>query len=164
MQLQGFEKYNINTKEYIKVLQKIYKKTMKEENQKPNIVDVSVVAVNGPEIKKYNEKTRGVKQETDVLSFPNIEDIEGKAINKSNFPVEYNPRTKKVLLGEILINIDKVKTQSKEFQHSFKRELSYLFLHSLLHLFGYDHKDDQSKRIMRDKEKKILKKAKVKRI
>jgi probable rRNA maturation factor len=84
---------------------------------------------------------------TDVLSFP-MED---------EFGSEYD----NVILGDVVISIDKIKEQALEFNHSFERELAYLFVHSLLHLFGYDHIDDEDKVMMRTEEKSIMDKLKL---
>ncbi len=100
---------------------------------------VSVSFVDGEEIKNLNRDFRGVDRETDVLSFPMEEDFNDQLI-----------------LGDIVINMERVISQAKEFGHSETRELSYLTVHSTLHLMGYDHIEEEDKKIMRAKEKKIM--------
>lgn len=102
--------------------------------------EVSISLVDAETIHRLNREYRGVDRVTDVLSFPLDErDPEGC-----------------LLLGDVVINLQKVKEQAKEYGHSEKRELSYLTVHSLLHLLGYDHEEEEDKRQMRDKEKRIL--------
>ncbi len=110
-----------------------------------------------------NNETRKIDETTDVLSFPNLENVFNKKINKKTYPMDVNPHTKRVLLGDIVINVIKAGEQAKEYGHSTKREICYLFVHGLLHLFGYDHIDELDKKLMRAQEETILKKFKLKR-
>ena len=103
--------------------------------------EVSISFVDNEEIKVLNRDYRGVDSETDVLSFPIDEDF--------IVPVP--------LLGDIIISVEKALEQSEEYGHSLERELSYLTCHSMLHLLGYDHMIDSEKKLMRDKEKIIMK-------
>lgn len=103
--------------------------------------EVSISFVDNEEIKILNREYRGVDSETDVLSFPIDEDF--------IVPVP--------LLGDIIISVEKALEQSEEYGHSLERELSYLTCHSMLHLLGYDHMIDSEKKLMRDKEKIIMK-------
>ncbi len=102
--------------------------------------EVSVSIVSSEEIKNLNRDYRGVDKVTDVLSFPMDFDMD--------LPIK--------MLGDIVINIDKIKSQAIEFNHSEERELSYLTVHSFLHLLGYDHIDEEERLIMRSKEKEIM--------
>lgn len=102
--------------------------------------EVSISLVDAETIHILNREYRGVDRVTDVLSFPLEErDPEGC-----------------LLLGDVVINLQKVKEQAEEYGHSEKRELSYLSVHSLLHLLGYDHEEEEEKRLMRQKEERIL--------
>ncbi|MDO5713568.1 MAG: rRNA maturation RNase YbeY [Tissierellia bacterium] len=102
--------------------------------------EVSVSIVEPDEIREINHEFRGIDKITDVLSFPLEEEL---------------PDGTKVL-GDIIINMDRVMEQAKEFGHSEQRELSYLTVHSLLHLLGYDHEDQKERTLMRDREKVIM--------
>ncbi|OLS03373.1 endoribonuclease YbeY [Tissierella creatinophila DSM 6911] len=103
--------------------------------------EVSISFVENEEIKELNKEYRGIDKETDVLSFPLDEDL--------LVPVP--------LLGDIIISVEKALEQAQEYGHSLERELAYLTAHSMLHLCGHDHMENQEKIIMRDKEKEIMK-------
>ena len=105
---------------------------------------VSVSFVDDNEIKNLNRDYRNVDKVTDVLSFPMDEEYDDK-----------------IILGDIVINMARVLSQAKEFGHSNRRELSYLCVHSTLHLLGYDHIEEEDRIIMRAKEKEIMDKLKI---
>lgn len=105
---------------------------------------VSVSFVDDNEIKNLNRDYRNVDKVTDVLSFPMDEEYDDK-----------------IILGDIVINMVRVLSQAKEFGHSNRRELSYLCVHSTLHLLGYDHIEEEDRIIMRAKEKEIMDKLKI---
>ena len=105
---------------------------------------VSVSFVDDNEIKNLNRDYRNVDKVTDVLSFPMDEEYEDK-----------------IILGDIVLNMARVLSQAKEFGHSNRRELSYLCVHSILHLLGYDHIEEEDRIIMRAKEKEIMDKLKI---
>ena len=88
-----------------------------------------------------NKEYRNIDKETDVLSFPMFlkEEIEEKIINKQ---LEHEE-----VLGDIVISIERVIQQSEEYGHSFERELSYMVVHSFYHLMGYDHIQEEDKKI-----------------
>ena len=115
-------------------------------------------------IQEYNAKYRGIDAATDVLSFPSM-DFGGKTISecpdilKSNYDTE----TRKYFIGDSIISIERAEEQAKEYGHSLKRELAFLFCHSILHLFGYDHIERRDVEIMEDKQKKILNNLRIQR-
>ncbi len=101
--------------------------------------EVSISLVSDDEIRQLNRDYRNKDQVTDVLSFPQVESLdEARQVNY-------------LFLGDIVINLDQVIRQAKEFQHSEARELSYLTVHSLYHLLGFDHETDDEKLAMRNK-------------
>ena len=102
-------------------------------------VEVSVSFVEGEEIRALNRDFRGVDRVTDVLSFP-MDEVYGDFRN----------------LGDVIINTAKVKEQAREFGHSYRRELTYLTVHSLLHVVGYDHEEAGEKAAMREMEEALL--------
>lgn len=108
--------------------------------------EVSISFVDNEEIKELNRKYRGVDKETDVLSFPMEDEF---------FVGE------PILLGDIIISIEKAYEQAEDFGHSLFREISYLTAHSMFHLLGYDHMGDGERIIMREKEKDIMKSLKI---
>lgn len=115
---------------------------------------VEIDFVTQDEIRSLNKSTRNVDKVTDVLSYPALEQI--LPFSKDNYPYEYSEETKSVTLGSIVICEIVAKNQAKEYGHSEDREKAYLFLHGLLHLLGYDHIDEDDKKIMREKEEEIL--------
>ena len=70
---------------------------------------------------------------------------------------DYDPDSNTVFLGDIILSKEKIESQAEEYGHSLLRESVYLTLHGVLHLMGYDHLEDNDKKVMRDKEKEILK-------
>lgn len=117
---------------------------LKEEELDEN-VQVSISFVGDEEIQRLNKDFRGVDSSTDVLSFPMDDE----------FQIE------ETMLGDVIINTKRVLEQAKEFGHSNTRELSYLTVHSILHLLGYDHMEDEDKEVMRSKEKSIMDSLKI---
>ena len=108
--------------------------------------EISVTFVDLDEIHELNKQYRGVDKPTDVLSFPQFDDLE-----------EEIPEVCEICLGDVVICEQKAREQAEEFGHSFERELVYLFTHSVLHLLGYDHMEDDEKKAMRDREEEIMK-------
>lgn len=94
--------------------------------------EVSVTFVDNEAIRALNRDYRGKDAATDVLSFPTFE---GGEIDKTDI----NPETGCVALGDIVISVERARAQAEEYGHSFERELSFLAVHSVLHLLGYDH-------------------------
>lgn len=115
---------------------------------------VSLTIVDDAEIQRINREFRNVDRPTDVLSFPMLEfDGDGVAdIDDSDCTEEG-----KVILGDIIISAERAKRQAEEYGHSFLREMAFLTVHSMLHLLGYDHVDDEEgEKIMIKKQKEIL--------
>lgn len=113
-----------------------------------------LVFMDEDEIHKLNLITRGVDRATDVLSYPNLNEI--LPFTQENYPFDYDKSIGKVSLGSIVICTSVAERQAEEYGHSTQREMSYLFLHGLLHLLGYDHIEEGDKKIMRSKEEEIL--------
>lgn len=135
---------------YEKTVEKVLYKCFEEEKLLDSKLIITVTFTTPEEIKKINEKYRKIDRATDVLSFPMFEkeELEEKIKNK-DFLYED-------VLGDIIISIEKVKEQAEEYGHSFERELSYMLVHGFYHLMGYDHIEEEDKKLMRPKEEKIL--------
>ena len=129
-----------------------------EEVDVPCVVEVCVTDDGG--IRQTNLDTRGVDRPTDVLSFPMFELSPGEKPQ-----AEWaDPDTDKVLLGDMMISLERAEAQAKEFGHSPEREVCYLAVHSVLHLLGYDHLDEgPMKAQMRAREEIILEKLGIPR-
>ena len=107
--------------------------------------EISVTFVQPDEIQSLNHAYRGIDRVTDVLSFPQFADL-----------AEEVPEVGEICLGDVVICKDKAEEQAQEFGHAFEREIIYLFVHSVLHLLGYDHEAEADKKIMRQREEEIM--------
>ena len=110
------------------------------------------------EIHVLNREQRNIDRSTDVLSFPTVTYPAGTHAGQTPEILnrEYDPDEGAAYLGDIVISIDHVRNQAQEYGHSLERELTYLFVHGLFHLFGYDHINVSDKRAMRAMEEKTL--------
>lgn len=111
------------------------------------------------EIRYLNNTFRSIDKVTDVLSFPSLDGIRGKVINKKNFPLDTYENG--VFIGSIAVCTERAKQQAKEYGHTVERELTYLICHGLLHLMGYDHLTEEDKAQMRALEEEIMNEIKV---
>ena len=109
-----------------------------------NLAEISLTFVDMEDIQQLNREYRDTDSVTDVLSFPQFE-------SKDEFP-----ETGEIIMGDVVICTEKAMLQAEEFGHSPEREIIYLFTHSLLHLMGYDHMEEDEKRIMRQKEEAVM--------
>lgn len=143
--------------EYEKTIEKVIYKCFEEEQLLNSKLTITFTLTTPEEIRKINKQYRNIDKPTDVLSFPMFEkeELEEK-IEKNDFAHED-------ILGDIIISIEKVEEQAKEYGHSFERELSYMVVHGFYHLMGYDHIEEEDKKIMRPKEEKILNTLKITR-
>lgn len=116
-------------------------------------------------IRALNASWRGLDRATDVLSFPAIRWKKGLTAKDEPEKLRRcaDPETGACFLGDVVISMDHVRTQALEFGHSEAREAAYLLVHSLCHLMGYDHMNEEEKRIMREKEEEILSAAGITR-
>ena len=137
--------------EYLNIVNKVMDRCFEEEDLKTKKVYVNIILTNPDNIRIINKKYRNTDKETDVLSFPMFEKNELQNLNNIYEDV----------LGDIVISIEKVINQAKEYEHSFERELAYMVVHGFYHLMGYDHIKDEDKIIMRQKEENILEKLKI---
>ncbi|MEF9970774.1 MAG: rRNA maturation RNase YbeY [Oscillospiraceae bacterium] len=116
--------------------------------------ELSVLLTNDEGIKTLNRDFRNVDSATDVLSFPANDFAAGEFDPEI---AEKNPKTGRIILGDMALSIPHAKAQGIEFDHGVKREIQYLTVHSVLHLLGYDHMDEgEMKRQMRGREKEIM--------
>ncbi len=134
------------------LLRKVIKATLAQEGvDLPCEIDVLLTDDEG--IHAINRDTRQVDKSTDVLSFPQLSLQPGDKPSKKDL----EPGSGLVPLGDMVISMDHVAAQAKEFGHSKSRELAYLAVHSTLHLLGYDHMDDgPQKALMRSREETVL--------
>lgn len=114
----------------------------------PDKAEVSLSFVTNKEIQKINATYRGIDQPTDVISFALEEEAEGElSVNDADLPL---------ILGDIIISIEKAEEQREAYGHTFERELGFLAVHGILHLLGYDHMNEDDEKIMFGKQEEIL--------
>lgn len=126
--------------------------------QCPYEVQVYVLLTDDEEIHEINKDQRGIDRPTDVLSFPmadylipgDFSDIETRE------PDAFHPGSGELILGDIIISMDRLAAQAREYGHSQTRELAFLTAHSMLHLMGYDHMVDGERAVMEERQEEIL--------
>lgn len=124
----------------------------------PYQVQLNVLLTDNEGIREFNREYRQIDRETDVLSFPNLEyDTPG------NFRIEegqeadcFDPDSGELILGDIILSVDRIASQAEEYGHSLQRELAFLVAHSMLHLCGYDHMEPKEATVMEQKQEQIL--------
>ncbi|MCM1498629.1 MAG: rRNA maturation RNase YbeY [Clostridium sp.] len=124
----------------------------------PYECEINILLSDNAGIQRVNKQMRDMDMPTDVLSFPMIEfEREGDFSEAGrNVPANFNADSGELMLGDIMISLDKVVTQAEEFNHSIKREFAFLLAHSMLHLFGYDHVTDREQERMEQMQEEIL--------
>ena len=124
----------------------------------PYETEVNLLLTDNAGIHKFNQETRGIDAPTDVLSYPNIEyDVPGNfEIAETQAMVCFEPDSGELILGDIIISVDRVLSQAEEYGHSPKREFAFLVAHSMLHLCGYDHMTSEEEQEMFQKQKAVL--------
>ena len=146
-----------------KLINKLLKTAIKYSGFRIKKSQVSISFVNSDEIKRLNKKFRNIDSKTDVLSFPNLQLTPGVKISKKDYSLDIDPKTKNLVLGDIVICEEVAKNNAEEYGHSYERELCYLIIHGFLHLLGYDHIKDDDKIIMRAYEEAVLRKYNIAR-
>ena len=152
--------------EYEKTIKKVVDKCFEVENLQNTNLYMSITLTNPEEIKTINKQYRNINKATDVLSFPMFEKEELDTMVQDSAKKDQVDDTEnqvRDILGDIVISIQKVQEQAKEYGHSFERELSYMVVHGFYHLMGYDHMVEDDKRQMRAKEENILEKLNISR-
>ncbi len=124
----------------------------------PFEAEVNLLLTDNEGIRGFNEEFRNIDRETDVLSFPNVDyETPGDFSVISDQDVDYfNPDTKELILGDIIISKDRVLEQAESYGHSVKREFAFLVAHSMLHLCGYDHMEEDEAKVMEEKQSACL--------
>lgn len=146
----------IENKEYEDKIKQVLRKCFEEENLQNLNLYISVTLTTPSNIRNLNKQYRNIDKETDVLSFPMFEKEEIEEIVKKQEKAVLNET-----IGDIVISVQRVEEQAKEYGHSFERELSYMLVHGFYHLMGYDHIKEEDKKMMRPKEEKILNELKI---
>lgn len=132
-----------------KIAKAVYKVLWQKSKFKAELVFHDVESM-----QNLNRTTRGIDNVTDVLSYPSMDNIRGLILTPEQCRTEMEG--KRIFLGSIVLCEEKIRAQAKELGHSERRERDYLIVHGMLHLFGYDHMNEQDKKEMREKEKAIM--------
>lgn len=124
----------------------------------PYETEVNVILTDNNAIQEINKEYREVDSPTDVLSFPMIDyevpsDFTGIEDSVEDY---FNPDSGELILGDIIISVEKVMEQAEKYGHSITRELAFLTAHSMMHLFGYDHMQEEEAHIMEAKQNAVL--------
>lgn len=124
----------------------------------PYETQVNLLLTDNGGIHEFNKETRNIDAPTDVLSFPNVEyEVPGNFDTVEEQEAGcFDPDSGELILGDIIISVDKVNVQAKEYGHSEKREFAFLVAHSMLHLCGYDHMTPEEEQEMMKKQEMIL--------
>lgn len=124
----------------------------------PYQVQVNVLLTHNEDIREFNRQYRQIDRETDVLSFPNLEyDTPGDfQIPQEQEADCFDPDSGELILGDIILSVDRIAGQAEEYGHSLRRELAFLVAHSMLHLCGYDHMEPEEAAVMEQKQEQIL--------
>ena len=137
--------------------EQVARKVLEWENC-PYEVEISLLITDSKGIRIYNREYRQIDKETDVLSFPAVdyESPSDFSLVEQEENSYINPDTEELILGDIILNIDRVKKQAEEYGHTLLREYAFLLTHSMLHLLGYDHMEPSEEKVMFDKQHDIL--------
>lgn len=139
------------------VFQKVAEAVLTMENC-PYEACINLLLTNNKNIRIYNKEHRHTDKETDVLSFPNLdfEKTGDFSMAEENEADNFDPDSGELILGDIVISVDKAMEQAKEYGHSELREFAFLIAHSMFHLCGYDHMTDKEAAIMEQKQESVL--------
>ncbi len=136
-----------------------------DTEQCPYESQVNVLLTDNEGIRQFNKEYRDIDKETDVLSFPNLDfEVPGDFDIDEDAEADYfDPESGELILGDIIISVDKVKEQAESYGHSRKREFAFLVAHSMLHLSGYDHMEPEEAQVMEKKQEAVLQKLGITR-
>ena len=122
-------------------------------------LEIGLTITDSDGIHELNKQFRNIDSPTDVLSFPNVsyEKAGDFSVLSGEQEVDLlNPDTGKIMFGDIVINEDRVRSQALDYGHSIKREFAFLVAHSMLHLCGYDHMEEEEAKVMEKKQEEVL--------
>lgn len=125
----------------------------------PYEAEVSVTITDAEEVHRINKEFRGIDRTTDVLSFPMCNfgtPADFDFLEEDDCFDCFNPETGELLLGDIILSVEKIREQAENYGHSLTRELAFLTAHSMLHLMGYDHINDEEREIMEEKQRILM--------
>lgn len=128
----------------------------------PYEAEVNLLLTMNEQIHQMNQEFRGIDRPTDVLSFPMVDyENAGDFEFLEDCDEYFHPESGELMLGDIVISKEKVLSQAEEYGHSPKREYAFLVAHSMLHLSGYDHIEDDEREQMEQMQREILEKLNI---
>lgn len=131
----------------------------------PYEAEVNLLLTTDADIQEMNKAYREIDRPTDVLSFPMLEyEVPGEfEVFEEETSDAFNPESGELMLGDIVISKEKVLAQAEAYGHSPRREFAFLIAHSMLHLFGYDHMEEEEREVMEQKQREIMEKVQIPR-
>ncbi len=147
------------------IAKKVITEALKRERF-PENCEVSLLITDAEEVHRLNKEYRDIDRTTDVLSFPLL-DLEEPGILPEDIlsdPGSVDPENGALMLGDIVINTQRVISQAEEYGHSPLREYAFLIAHSMLHLMGYDHMEEEERSVMEGKQEEILTALQITRV
>ena len=142
--------------DYIKLYEAVCIAALDEQDC-PYEASVELLLTNDEAIQVINNDTRNIDKATDVLSFPMNEFVTpGDFACLEDEPDSFDPETGELILGDIVLSIDHILAQAYEYGHSVEREYAFLIAHSMLHLMGYDHMEDDERAVMESHQQQIM--------
>jgi metalloprotein, YbeY/UPF0054 family len=137
-------------------IENLIRKAVNESIKLSNIqfgCEISITLVDNDRIREINKQYRNIDAPTDVLSFPMLDMHEGVIISTEG---DYDLDEDRLLLGDIVISLEKAEEQAQEYGHSYNREIAFLTTHGIFHLLGYDHMDYEQESKMMGKQEEVL--------
>ena len=138
------------SREWMDMLSAAAESCLRREGMDPETAEISLSFVSEEEIQQLNRDYRGVDSVTDVLSFPLLEDTGDLIV------IGDEDEAEDLVLGDVVICLKRAEEQAEEYGHSKQREVVYLFVHSVLHLLGYDHMTEEERAEMRQREEEVM--------
>ena len=147
----------------IETAQRVVKAALEQERC-PYETEINLLITDSLSIQEINRSHRGIDASTDVLSFPVSEFLEaGEFSHLEEEKFDFNPETGEWMAGDIILSADKIEEQAAAYGHSIEREFGFLIAHSMLHLFGYDHLQQEECTVMEEKQRSIMDQIGLKR-
>lgn len=161
LQIEAEVKVNF-TFDYEELATRVIDYTLDHE-EFPYECEVNLTLTDNAGIHEINREYRQIDRPTDVLSFPMLSyECAGDFSNlEEDYDDNFNPDTGEIMLGDIIISVDKVAEQAESYGHSMEREYAFLIVHSMLHLFGYDHETPEEAAEMEEKQRIILEELQI---
>ena len=142
---------------YREIIQKVIEAAL-DDIECPFEAEISVLLTDNDEIRRMNQEFRQIDRATDVLSFPLLAFARPGASShaEKEYQACFKPESGELMLGDIVISMDKVREQAESYGHSQERELAFLVAHSMYHLFGFDHMNEAEAAVMEQRQKDLL--------